>query len=43
MQKLGRIRVHATERVEGKRNEFKVMLVADVAIGEDVLIKDANM
>ena len=32
VQKLSRIRVHATERVEGKRNEFKVMLVTDILV-----------
>ena len=38
VQKLCRIRVHATERVEGKRNEFKVMLVTDILVRVDVLL-----
>ena len=38
VQSLSRIRVHATERVEGKRNEFKVMLVTDILVRVDVLL-----
>ena len=38
VQKLCRVRVHATERVEGKRNEFKVMLVTDILVRVDVLL-----
>ena len=38
VQKLSRIRVHATERVEGKRNEFKVVLVTDLLVRVDVVV-----
>ena len=38
LQKLSRIRVHATERVEGKRNEAKLVLVADLLVRLDVVI-----
>ena len=38
VQSLSRIRVHATERVEGKRNEFKVMRVTDILVRVDVLL-----
>ena len=33
-----RIRVHATERVEGKRNEVKVVLVTDLLVRVDVVV-----
>ena len=38
VQKLCRIRVHATERVEGKRNEVKVVLVTDLLVRVDVVV-----
>ena len=38
MQSLSRIRVHATERVEGKRNEAKVVLVTDIPVRVDVVV-----
>ena len=38
VQKLSRIRVHATERVEGKRNEFQLVLVADLLVRLDVVV-----
>ena len=38
VQKLCRIRVHATELVEGKRNEFKVVLVTDLLVRVDVVV-----
>ena len=38
VQKLCRIRVHATERVEGKQNEVKVVLVTDLLIRLDVVV-----
>ena len=37
----GRIRVHATKRVESKRNEFKVMLVTDILVRVDVLLSSS--
>ena len=38
VQKLGRARVHTTKRVEGKRNEAKLVLVADLLIRLDVVV-----
>ncbi len=38
VQKLCRIRVYATERVEGKRNEAKVVLVTDRLVRLDVVV-----
>ena len=38
VQKLCRVRVHATERVEGKRNEVKVVLVTDLLVRVDVVV-----
>ena len=38
VQKLCRIRVHATERVESKRNEEKVVLVTDLSVRLDVVV-----
>ena len=38
VQSLSRIRVHATERVEGKRNEAKAVLVTDIPIRVDVVV-----
>ena len=38
VQSLSRIRVHATERVEGKQNEVKVVLVTDLLIRLDVVV-----
>ena len=38
VQKLCRIREHATERVEGKRNEVKVVLVTDLLVRVDVVV-----
>ena len=38
VQKLGRARVHTTKRVEGKRNEAKLVLVADLLVRLDVVV-----
>ena len=38
VQSLSRIRVHATERVEGKRNEFKAVLVTDILVRVKVVV-----
>ena len=38
VQKLCRIRVHATERVEGKRNEAKAVFVTDFLVRVDVVV-----
>ena len=38
VQKLCRIRVHATELVEGKRNEVKVVRVTDLLVRIDVVV-----
>ena len=38
VQKLCRIRVHATERVKGKRNEDEAVLVTDLLVRSDVVV-----
>ena len=38
VQMLGRARVHTTKRVEGKRNEAKLVLVADLLVRLDVVV-----
>ena len=38
VQSLSRIQVHATERVEGKRNEAKAVLVTDIPVRVDVVV-----
>ena len=38
VQKLGRARVHTTKRVEGKRNEAKLVLVTDLLVRLDVVV-----
>jgi hypothetical protein len=38
VQKLGRTRVHATKRVESKRNEAKVVPVTDLPVRLDVIV-----
>ena len=38
VQKLCRIRVHATERVESKRNEEKAVSVTDLPVRSDVVV-----
>ena len=38
VQKLCRIRVHATERVESKRNEEKAVRVTDFPVRSDVVV-----
>ena len=38
VQKLCRIRMHATERVESKRNEDKVLLVTAILVRLDVVV-----
>ena len=38
VQNFCRIRLHATERVKGKRNEAKVVLVTDLLVRLDVVV-----
>ena len=38
VQKLGRTRVHATKRVESKRNEEKAVRVTDLPVRSDVVV-----